>query len=323
MLRGVKLDLQAAFVAHRPALVRHCYRMMGSFAEAEELTQDALERAWKAQGSFRGTAPVERWLYSIATKACLNALAHRRRRGLPQLEQPPMGEAYEVQETEPERWITPAADERLFPDPSEEAETREAVALSFLALLQRVPPRQRAALLLKDVVGWSAEEIAAALGLSVPSVNSALHRAREAVVRQRPDAEEPAGPVVGAFVRAWETRDLDTLVALLRQDVALAMPPYAMWFQGVDAVVRFLQTPRFTAFWSSLVRVVPTRANGAPAFAFYRRLADGTVEAHSIMVARFLGERATEMTTFVGASYFAAFAFHDTPTEQFSGPRVS
>jgi RNA polymerase sigma-70 factor (ECF subfamily) len=281
--------------------------MLGSFAEAEDLVQDTVEKAWKSRETYQGTAPVERWLYAIATNGCLNVLAQRRRRGLPQLEQGPAGNEYQFGETEPERWITPAPDERLFPDPSEVAEARETVALAFMALLQRIPARQRAALLLKDVVGWSADEIAEALGLTVPSVNSAIHRGREGVARVPPRAEEPLPETVRAFVRAWETRDLEALVALLREDVTLAMPPYALWFRGVDAVVGFLRTPGFSAFWSSVERLDVTRANGLPAVVFQRRLANGQSSRHSVMVVRFEGERVAEMTTFIGPDLLQTF----------------
>jgi RNA polymerase sigma-70 factor (ECF subfamily) len=309
----VNHDFEAALALHRPALLRHCYRMLGSFAEAEDLAQDTLQRAWKARAEYRGDASIQRWLYAIATNACLNALAQRKRRGLPQLETAPAGDDYVLGELEAERWITPAADARLFPDASEAAESRELVALAFVALLQRVPARQRAALLLKDVLGWSAEEIAGALGLSVSSVNSAILRARETVARDKPGAEEPAPETLRAFVHAWETRDLDALIALLRRDVKLAMPPHAVWFEGRDAVASFFRSARFAPFLSSLVHVDATRANGGPACVFYV-LRDGVSQPHALMVARFLGGRAAEMTTFIGPSYFAGFELCSRPT---------
>lgn len=282
--------------------------MVGSHAEAEDLVQDALERAWKARESYRGEAPLRRWLFTIATNTCLNALARRRRLSLPQLEQGPAGADFTIGELEPERFVTPAPDARLFPGPEELAESRETVALAFIALLQRVPPKQRAALLMKDVLGWPADEIADALGLSVASVNSALHRSREAIARGSVATHEPAPATLRSFVRAWETRDLDALVALLRDDIALAMPPYPMWFHGIDGAVRFFRTPRFAAFWAGGVRLVPTRANGHPALAFYRRSEEaGPMVPHSIMVARFLDGRAAELTVFVDASLFLAF----------------
>lgn len=306
---AVDVAFETALARHRAALLRHCYRMLGSFAEAEDLVQDALERAWKARASYRGDAPIERWLYSIATNACLSALARRKRRALPQTESEPAGGEYTLGETEPERWISPAPDQQLFPDPHEVAETRETVALAFVALAQRVPPKQRAALLLKDVLGWTTAEISDALGLSAASVSSALHRGRDAVARPPTRADEPSEETLRAFVRAWETRDLDALVALLAKDVILAMPPHAVWFRGVEPVVRFFQTPRFQSFWQSLGPLPITRANGLPAVAFQRALDGSTIAPHSIMVVRFVAGRVAEMTTFIGASNFQGFEF--------------
>jgi RNA polymerase sigma-70 factor (ECF subfamily) len=309
-------DLAAAFGEHRPALLRHCYRMVGSYAEAEDLLQDALERAYRARASYRGEAPLKRWLFTIATHTCLNALARRRRLALPQLESEPASGDSAIGELEPRRFITPAPDARLFADPEEQQESRETVALAFVALLQRVPPKQRAALLMKDVLGWSADEIAEALGLSLASVNSALHRGRNAVTREKGTTEEPSPETLRSFVRAWETRDLEGLVALLHEDIVLAMPPYAAWFHGVDAVVSFLESPRFSTWWAAGVRLLETRANGLPALAFYGRSQDGTLARRSIMLVRFAAERAAEMTVFVGSDYFSPFDLPLTP-----GPR--
>ena len=175
-----------SFVEHRPALLRHCYRMLGSFEEAEDIVQEVLLRAWRARDSYAGDAPLAHWLMRIATNACLNVLTRGRRRALPQLDREP---GAPLIEQEAAAWVSPAPDRRLFVDAAGAAEAREQVALAFIALLQRLPPRQRAVLLLKDVVGWSAEEIAAALELTASSVNSALHRARATVAggpRERP-----------------------------------------------------------------------------------------------------------------------------------------
>jgi RNA polymerase sigma-70 factor, ECF subfamily len=308
----VEIDFDAALAEYGPSLLRHCYRMMGSFVEAQDLVQSTLERAWRARASYRGDAPLKRWLFTIATNACLNALSGRRRLVLPQLESEPSTGDFVAIESDESHFVTPAADGRLFPDPSEIAESHETIALAFIALLQRVPPKQRAALLMKDVLGWSAEEIAEALGLSVSSVNSALHRGREAIAHRETRAEEPSPETLRDFVRAWETRDLDGLVTLLREDILLAMPPHAIWFRGLDAVTRFFRSPRFSAFWSGGIRLSPTRANGLPGFGFHRIAEDGTLGRHSLMVARFVAGQVAEMTVFVGTSYFAGF---DLPTE--------
>ncbi|MCA9630438.1 MAG: RNA polymerase subunit sigma-70 [Myxococcales bacterium] len=303
-------ELEAALASNRPAILRHCYRMVANLAEAEELTQDALERAWNARDTFKGDAPVGHWLMRIATNACLNALARKKRRALPRLENP-AATSYEFGRGEPERWLAPAPDALLFPhgpfarSPEQLLETKESVALAFLELLQRLSAKQRAALLLKDVAGWSAEEISEALDLSVSAVNSALHRAREMKPPATPRSDAPASSTVAAFVDAWETRDLEALVALLKRDVVLSMPPYPAWFQGVESVSGFFQSARFASFWSSLVRVTPTEANGLRAFLF--QLDGAPPRPHSVMLVRFERERVAEMVTFVGEAYFEPF----------------
>jgi RNA polymerase sigma-70 factor (ECF subfamily) len=294
------------YAEHRPALMRHCYRMLGSFEEAEDVVQEVLLRAWRSRHTYAGDAPLAHWLMRIATNACLNALTRGRRRALPQLDRDP---GAPLMEEAAATWVTPAPDARLFPDPARAAEAREQVALAFIALLQRLPPKQRAVLLLKDVVGWSAEEIASALELTVSSVNSALHRARATVAAApRGPHEEPPPAVLAAYLRSWETRDIDGLVALLRHDVVFAMPPHATWFRGAEAVGTFLATPRFGAFWTRGLRATVTRANGLPAVVFY---AGGPEDAryglHSIQVVRFEGGAVADATTFIGAGYARGF----------------
>jgi RNA polymerase sigma-70 factor (ECF subfamily) len=294
-----------AYAEHRPALLRHCYRMLGSFEEAEDVVQEVLMRAWRSRATYVGDAPLGHWLMRIATNACLNALTRGRARALPQLDREPAGP---LEELEAATWVTPAPDARLFPDPARAAEAREQVALAFIALLQRLPPKQRAVLLLKDVVGWSAEEIAAALALTVSSVTSALHRARETVAaRPRGPAVDPPPEVLGAYLRSWETRDLDTLVSLLRKDVVFAMPPHATWFRGVEALRAFLQRPPFSGRWARGLRSTPTRANGLPAIGFHAWADDGTWRLHSIQVMRFEDGALAEATNFIGPHYLHGF----------------
>jgi len=294
------------FAEHRPALLRHCYRMLGSFEEAEDVVQEVLLRAWRSRDTYAGDAPLAHWLMRIATNACLNALTRGRPRTLPQLDRDP---GAPLVEDEHAAWVTPAPDARLFPDPARAAEAREQVALAFIALLQRLPPKQRAVLLLKDVVGWSAEEIASVLDLTLSSVNSALHRARQTVAVGPTDPhEDPPPDVLAAYLRSWETRDIDSLVALLRQDVVFAMPPHATWFRGADAVRTFLQTPRFGAFWTRALRLLPTRANGLPAIVFYAAAPeDDAYRLHSIQLIRFAGGAIADATTFIGPSYLRSF----------------
>jgi RNA polymerase sigma-70 factor (ECF subfamily) len=299
-------ELGEMFAEHRPALLRHCYRMLGSFEEAEDVVQEVLLRAWRSRETYAGDAPLAHWLMRIATNACLNALTRGRQRALPQLDRDP---GAPLLEHEAATWVTPAPDARLYPDPARAAEAREQVALAFIALLQRLPPKQRAVLLLKDVVGWSAEEIASALELTASSVNSALHRARQTVAASPPDAsEDPPPEVLAAYVRSWETRDIDSLVALLRKDVVFAMPPHATWFRGADAVRTFLETPRFGAFWTRGLRAIATRANGLPALVFYAGRPDEDVYwLHAIQVMRFEAGAVAEATTFIGPAYLHGF----------------
>lgn len=299
-------DFETVLAAVRPALLRHCYRLVGRFDEAEDLVQVTCERAWKAKDSFRGDAPMERWLFTIATNTCLNALERRRHLTMPQLEVNPSGPDFTLVEGEPSSFISPAPDALLFPSADESLERRETVALAFIAVLQQVPPRQRAAVLMKDVLGWPADEIAEALELTVSSVNSALHRGREALANWELRNDEPAPQTLERFLQAWHAHDLDALVALLRHDVELAMPPWAMWFRGVDAVRAFFTSPRFETFWAGGVQLVPTRANGSPAFVFSRAGA-----LHSVMVLRFAGDAVASMDVFVGE------------TAQFRVPRLS
>jgi RNA polymerase sigma-70 factor, ECF subfamily len=301
------IDVRDTLATYRPDLLRHCYRMLGSFADAEDIVQDVLLSAWKAHASYAGDAPVDHWLMRIATNACLNELGRRRRRGLPQLDYAP-AEGLPVMEERPAaEWVTPAPDSQLFGAPAQLLEARESVALAFLALLQRLPPRQRAVLLLKDVVGWKAEEIATALELSLGSVNSALHRARETI------AMPPVGPtsdpppdIVRAYIRSWEDHDVESLVALLRHDVTFSMPPHSTWFRGVEAVERFLRAPPFATRWLEGFRIVATRANGTIAFGFYRRI-DAVYRPSSLQVVSAVEGKLVEIVSFIGADYFRGF----------------
>jgi len=305
------IDLQERLSAYRPDLLRHCYRMLGSFADAEDVVQDVLLNAWKARESYAGDAPLDHWLYRIATNACLNELARRRRRGLPQIDHKPAAAPDPIEERDAADWLTPAPDAQMFASPSTVLETRESVALAFLALLQRLPPRQRAVLLLKDVVGWQAEEIATALDLSIGSVNSALHRARQTIASLPvAPAADPSPDVLRAYIRSWEAHDVESLVALLRDDVVFAMPPHATWFKGAALVERFLRGPRFSTHWAAGFRLVATRANAQLALAFYRRT-EVDYRPSSLQLVRFVDGRVAEAISFVGPGYLRGFEVPD------------
>jgi len=250
-----------------------------------------LLQGWRARAQYRGDAPLAHWLMRIATRRCLD---QRRPRRLPQLERPPETDLDHLEMLESADWITPAPDRAL--------ESREQVALAFIALLQRLPAKQRAAVLLKDVVGWSAEDIADALEITVAATNAALHRARTTLALPARPGSEPSPEALRAYIRSWEQRDLDALLGLLRDDVALAMPPHAMWFQG-PTVGAFLASRRFAGFWTHRYRLEATRANGQLALAFYR---DGA--PHSIQLVTFVDDRVAEMVQFLGAEYVRGFA---------------
>jgi RNA polymerase sigma-70 factor, ECF subfamily len=305
-------SFEDALAAHRPELLRHCYRMLGSFQDAEETVQEALLNAWKGRTSYTGTAPLRHWLMRIATNACLNARKSRQRRALPELKSRPARAGSSVGEPiDPDSWVTAAPDHALYPagdrtDAAQVLEVRETATLAFVALLQRLPPRQRAVLLLKDVVGFSADEIAETLDLSVAAVSSALHRARMTapVERQGDGHTEPPPEVVREYVRCWETRDLNGLLALLRKDVVFTMPPWPVWFRGRRAVERFLTGPRFTAFWSSGIRIVVTRANGQMALVFYK---DRGQTRHAIQLPSFDGTAFVHICNLVGPTYLHGF----------------
>ncbi len=294
-------DFREALETHRADLLRHCYRMLGSFADAEDLVQDVLLNAWKARASYAGDAPVGHWLMRIATNTCLNALASRKRRALPQMIREPSSGLADIESLELAEWLGPAPDARLF-GAAHVLETRESVALAFLALLQRLPPKQRAVLLLKDVVGWSAEEIASALELTVSSVNSALHRARETVKVPSETPREPEPEVVRAYVRSWESHDVDGLVAMLRDDIVFAMPPHATWFDHRVELERFLRESLFAKRWAAGFQIRETRANGRAAFAFYHQ-----GRRSSIQVVDFREGKVAQIIAFIGDPYFRGF----------------
>ncbi|HEX7662856.1 MAG TPA: RNA polymerase subunit sigma-70 [Polyangiaceae bacterium] len=300
-------DFEAELGEHRPDLLRHCYRMLGAFADAEDVVQDVLANAWKSRASFSGDVPIRHWLMRMATNACLNELGRRKRRTLPQLEREAATSFDVLEEVEASTWITPAPDSRLF-GAAPVLEARETVALAFIALLQRLPPRQRAALLLKDVVGFSTDEIATALETTVPSIESALHRAREGIALPRPTSSsrnEPSASTLRAYVRSWEERDLDTLVGLLKDDAVFAMPPHSVWVRG-SSVGDFFRSPKLAPFWARTTRVLETRANDGVALAFYTLDGD-TFVRHSVQLARFDGDRLAEGIQFIGARYLEGF----------------
>jgi RNA polymerase sigma-70 factor, ECF subfamily len=278
---------------YRRELQLHCYRMVGSLHDAEDLVQETMLRAWRRLGSFEGRTSLRRWLYRIATNACLNALEREPRVVLFAASDEASAPLARVS------WLEPYPDAQLHDeDPEARLDLRESVALAFLAAIQHLPPRQRAMLLLFDVLGWSAAEVAELLETSVAAVNSGLQRARatlESRPAQRP-SEEDERVLLERFVAAWERVDVDGLVELLREDAAMAMPPEPMWLEGSAAVGEFFATGPGDGDLTR-VKLVPTRANLRPALAAYF---DGA--AFGIMVFEIRDGRIAEIVGFADAA---------------------
>jgi RNA polymerase sigma-70 factor (TIGR02960 family) len=299
----------------RPELLAHCYRILGSIHDAEDLVQETYLRAWRAFGQFEGRSSVRRWLYKIATMACLTALERRSRRPLPSgLGAPEDDHRVAVAAGEPSvAWLQPAPDALLgADDPATIVAGRTGVRLAFIAALQFLPARQRAVLTLRDVLAFRTSEVAEMLDTTTAAVDSALRRARARLAEAGPgehNLAEPAGEIQQAlldgYVDAFTRADPDALVDLLRVDVELEMPPTPTWFTGRRAVIGFLASRvlRREDHW----RMVPTRANGQPAAVAYERMADGRYEAHGVEVLTLLGGRIARITAFNDPSLVPTF----------------
>jgi RNA polymerase sigma-70 factor (ECF subfamily) len=275
---------------HRPALTGHCYRMLGSAFDAEDAVQETMVRAWRSLDKFDGRASLRTWMYKIATNVCLDARSDRSRRARP-MEEGPVGTVDDSLEALPRtHWLEPVPDARILPadaDPFEIAALRQSTRLAFVAALQHLPARQRAALLLSEVLGWSAAEIAECLEMSVAAVNSALQRARATLAsRDVTQSNQPLSDVemrlLDRYVDAFHRYDVDALVALMREDATLSMPPYTLWLQGRDSISQWLLGRGCGCRGS---RLIPTNACGLPAFAQYRPgTTPGTYQPWSLIV---------------------------------------
>jgi RNA polymerase sigma-70 factor, ECF subfamily len=302
----------------------HCYRMMGSLHEAEDLVQETWLRAWRSFDSFEAERPgsFRAWLYRIATNACLNAIDSRKhaQRLLPDQLGPATVRMPEGVPATEVAWLEPYPDSDLegiaddAPNPQARYASREAVRIAFVAAIQALPPRQRAALMLCDVLGWASVEAATLLGGTTASINSALQRARETLARRYPDGrplevsrpDDAQQKLLGRYLRAWEEHDLDGFVALLKEDATFTMPPWLQWYAGREAIRSF-----FATAWQRCggLRLAPTAANGQPAFAVYER-SGAAWTAHSIHVLTFEDGAISALTAFVpptGPSLFKPF----------------
>jgi RNA polymerase sigma-70 factor (ECF subfamily) len=326
LLEAARAGDEGAFArlveAHRRGLHAHCYRMLGSVPDAEDALQEALLSAWRGLPRFEGRSSLRSWLYAIATNACLRALERRPKRVLPIDYAPAADPGDGLGDPLVESvWVQPYPDEALgleegLAGPEARYERRESVELAFIAALQHLPARQRAVLVLRDVLGFSAREVAEALETTPTGVDSALQRAHRAVDERLPErsqqavlrslGDEQLRETVEGFVDAWERADVDALAARLTEDAVMAMPPEPTWFRGQETVAAFLRAvPMGDSYrW----RVLPTSANGQPAFAHYLWEDDANAfVGHGIAVLTLEGDRICELTVFREPELLARF----------------
>ncbi len=301
----------------RGELLAHCYRMLGSVDEAEDLVQETYLRAWRSFDGFEGRSSVRTWLYRIATNACLTALERRGRRPLPSGLGGPAADPEAPLAATPEvPWLQPVPDALLAADgddPARAVAARAGIRLALVAAQQYLPARQRAMLILRDVLGWPAAEVAELLGTSVTAVNSGLRRARAQLARTLPAEEETTEPndpaqraILDRFTAAFENGDANALAELLRKDAVLEMPPMADWFAGRDTVRDFFAAQVLTG--PGRYRLVPTAANGQPAFAAYQREPGGACRPHAVIVLALSPAGITRIVIFLEPAWFGRFA---------------
>ncbi len=319
---GDQMAFETLTEPYRRELSVHCYRMVGSFHDAEDLVQEALLRAWEKRLTLASPASYRAWLYRIATNLCLNRLRRVPRRSLP----PEMHPQSDPGSPVPPRiqepiWLEPFPDDVLadaHSDPHDVAERREQTTLAFLIVLQHLPPAQRAILLLREVLEWPTSEVAEWLNLSVPAVNSSLQRARRALRQHNVANEAPLAPprpplqeLLDRYVRLWEQADIPGFVALLREDAWFTMPPRPVWFHGRAAIATVLATRIFTS--GRQRRLLPTRANGSPAFGLYQQEAGADVfQLIGLVVLSIEGEQIASLIAFLEPSGLSSFALPPT-----------
>ncbi|MHB8875445.1 MAG: sigma-70 family RNA polymerase sigma factor [Myxococcaceae bacterium] len=313
-------DFERLSEPYRRGLKVHCYRLMGSLSDAEDLVQETLLRAWRALDGFEGRSSFRGWLYRIATHACFDALDSKKARSLPELAGRAAAAGELPSAPSPEAlWLEPIPDALLDDEvrgPEARYSARESVALAFLAAIQHLPAKQRAALLLRDVLGFPAEETAELLGTTVPAANSALQRARDSLEARRglggfgrpvlPTPEDAEHDLLRRYVQAWERSDTSALVALLTEDARLSMPPHPTWYEGRAAVGGFVGAALFApgpgAYQAKLVR-----ANGQPAVALWARGPDGSFAPLAIQVLELAGGRVAAIDSFLLPGLFPSF----------------
>ena len=299
---------------HRTELRGYCYRMLGSAFDADDAVQETMVKAWQGLDRFEGRASARSWMYRIATNVCLDSLRSRQRRALPMDLAGPVPATTAPGDPLPDAtWVEPAPDADVSPltaDPAQSAVNRDSVRLAFVAALQHLPPRQRAVLILREVLCWQAAEVAELLDTSVASVNSALQRARATLGERRLDAERPEPlsaqdrALLARYVSAFEAYDIDSLVTLLHEDASISMPPLALWLRGrADLRAWYLGT----GIGCRGSRLLPTQANGCPAFGQYRASPGGGHEPWSLQVLELSAGKVAHVHHFLDTRLFARF----------------
>jgi RNA polymerase sigma-70 factor (ECF subfamily) len=320
---AVPADVEQQIERHRRELTGFCYRMLGSASDAEDAVQEVMVRAWRGVDRFDGRSSLRSWLYRIATNVCFDALSGRKRRAMP-MDLSPGASAPVIDSLgsplSERTWVGPMPDGRIMPenaDPAEVAVARESVRLAFVAALQHLPPRQRAVLILREVLRWSAEETGELLGATVASVNSALQRARATLAATRlaqageaPDPlDDEHAALLDRYVEAFEAYDIEALVALLHEDATQSMPPWRLWISGPADIGRWHLGPGAGCRGSRMIRV---RANGSPAFAQYKPSSvPGRWDPWAIHLLEVREGRIASITNFVGPELFAEFGLPD------------
>jgi RNA polymerase sigma-70 factor (TIGR02960 family) len=307
---------------YRRELLAHCYRMMGSVHDAEDLVQDTYLRAWRAADRFEGRSSLRTWLYRIATNACLTAIESRGRRPLPSgLGAPSDDPERPVVEAPDVPWLEPVPDamfrDEQPTDPAAVVVSRSSMRLALVAALQHLPPRQRAVLLLREVLKWRAAEVAELLGTTTASVNSALQRARaqlQQAALTEDELSEPTDPaqreLLDRYAKAFENSDVSAIVQLFKEDAVWEMPPFPEWFRGRDAIARLIGAQCPIGPGEGLM--LPTAANGQPAFALYSRHEGGDHLPFQLHVLTLDGDRVERATAFFGKDLFRVFGLPDS-----------
>ena len=320
-----RAEFEAQLADHRADLTGYCYRLMGSAFEAKDAVQETLIRAWRALDRFDGRSALRTWLYLIATNVCFDMLLSRKRRALP-MDMSPAASSADAPLAPPlpdSTWVEPIRDDWVLTvdaDPAELVAARESVRLAFVAALQYLPPRQRAILILRDVLRWKTSEVATLLETTTASVNSALQRARSTLEVKEINPARPSDPMdaeqqllLDRYVDAFERYDIDSFVSLLHEDAVQSMPPYPMWLQGPTEMGRWMRGPGAACEGS---RLLPFTANGRPAFAQYRPSGpEGRHEPWNIHVVEISDGRVAAITYFLDTKLFPLFGLPQHPDE--------